>query len=67
MEDIVITGIAMNKDEAKITIYGVPDEPGMAAKIFTRLGKEKINIDVIIQNTSIEGETDISFTGNWKI
>jgi aspartate kinase len=62
MEDIVITGIALTKDEAKLTIVGVPDSSGMAAQIFTALAEGHINIDVIIQNVSLQGFTDISFT-----
>ncbi len=62
MEDVLITGIALNKNEAKLTIVKVPDQPGMAAQIFTALAEAHINIDVIIQNISLEDFTDISFT-----
>ena len=62
MEDVVITGIALARNEAKLTIVGVPDQPGMAAQIFTALAEGNINIDVIIQNVSLQGFTDISFT-----
>ncbi|MDP2928907.1 MAG: aspartate kinase [Candidatus Omnitrophota bacterium] len=62
MEHIVVSGVAMNKDEAKITICDVPDKPGIAAKIFKHLAKENINVDMIIQNVSRTGSTDLSFT-----
>lgn len=62
MEDVLISGVTVNKDEAKITICDVPDKPGIAAKIFTALAKEDINIDMIIQNVSRTGATDLSFT-----
>ena len=62
MEDIVVSGVAMNKDEAKVTICDVPDKPGIAAKIFKDIAKENINVDMIVQNVSRTGATDISFT-----
>jgi aspartate kinase len=62
MEDIVVSGVTVNKDEAKITICDVPDKPGIAAKIFKRLADSNINIDMIIQNISRTGYTDMSFT-----
>ncbi len=62
MEDIVVRGVAVNKNEAKITICAVPDKPGIAAKIFKRIAESNINIDMIIQNVSRTGYTDISFT-----
>ena len=62
MEHIVVSGVALNKDEAKITICDVPDKPGIAAKIFKNLAKENINVDMIIQNVSRTGATDVSFT-----
>ena len=62
MEHIVVSGVAMNKDEAKITICDVPDKPGIAAKIFKHLARENINVDMIIQNVSRTGSTDLSFT-----
>jgi len=57
-----VTGIAHNKNIAKITIFGVPDKPGIAYKIFAPLGNMAINVDDIVQNVSKEGITDISFT-----
>jgi aspartate kinase len=62
MEDIVVSGVTVNKDEAKVTICDVPDKPGIAARIFKKIAEENINIDMIIQNISRTGYTDISFT-----
>lgn len=62
MEEIVVSGVAVNKGEAKITICNVPDKPGIAAKIFNEFAVTDINIDMIIQNISHTGATDISFT-----
>jgi len=62
MEDIVVSGVTVNEDEAKITICDVPDRPGIAAKIFKRISEENINVDMIIQNVSRTGYTDVSFT-----
>ncbi len=62
IEAPVISGISLNTKEAKITICGVPDKPGIAAKIFTEIAKENINVDMIVQNVSHKGLTDISFT-----
>lgn len=62
VEDAVIRGIAVDKNQAKITIQKVPDKPGVAAKLFTLLANEEVNIDMIVQNVSEEGHTDISFT-----
>lgn len=62
MEDVLVSGVTANKNEAKVTICGVPDKPGIAAKIFSELAKEEINIDMIIQNISRTGATDLSFT-----
>lgn len=62
MENIVVSGVALNKDEAKVTICDVPDKPGIAAKIFKDIAKENINVDMIVQNISRTGATDISFT-----
>ncbi|MCM8813931.1 MAG: aspartate kinase, partial [Candidatus Omnitrophica bacterium] len=62
MEGVVITGVTFNKKEAKITICDVPDEPGVAARIFKNIADAEINVDMIIQNVSHTGHTDISFT-----
>ena len=62
MEQVLVRGIALNKNEAKITIFGVPDKPGVAATIFQILAKDKVNVDMIIQNKTSSDETDLSFT-----
>lgn len=62
MEDIVVSGAALNEDEAKVTLFGVSDKPGTAAKIFKDLANAHINIDMIIQNKTETGKTDVSFT-----
>ncbi len=62
MEDIVVSGVTLQKDEAKVTIRDVPDKPGMAAEIFRELASKGINVDMIVQNVSREGSTDLSFT-----
>ncbi len=66
MEDVVVSGIAFNRREAKITIQGVPDRPGVAANLFGMLGEANIIVDMIVQNVSQEGTTDISFTVDRK-
>lgn len=62
MEDIVVTGVASTRDEAKITLRGVPDVAGVAAQIFSPLSDEGIVVDMIIQNISVSGQTDVTFT-----
>jgi aspartate kinase len=62
MEQAVVAGIAFNRDEAKITVMGVPDKPGIAYQILGPVADANIDIDVIIQNVSHDGKTDFSFT-----
>jgi len=62
MEDAVISGIAFNRDEAKITVMGVPDRPGIAYAILGPISDANIDVDMIIQNASVDGMTDFSFT-----
>ena len=62
MEKVMVSAITYNKDEAKITVLGVPDRPGVAATIFGALADANINVDMIIQNISESGETDLTFT-----
>jgi len=62
MEKVVVSGIAYNKNEAKITVLRVADRPGIAAKLFTRVAEANILVDMIVQNISQDGSTDISFT-----
>jgi aspartate kinase len=62
VEQAVISGIAFNRDEAQLTINGVPDQPGVASKILGPVTDANIEIDMIVQNTSEEGHTDFTFT-----
>jgi len=62
MEKLVVSGIAYNKQEAKITVTRVADRPGIAAGLFGRVAEANINVDMIVQNVSQDGTTDISFT-----
>jgi aspartate kinase len=62
LEQAIVSGIAHDTGEAKITILGVPDQPGVAGRVFRPLANAGINIDMIVQNVSEEGHTDISFT-----
>ena len=62
MEQAVVAGIAFNRDEAKLTVLGVPDKPGIAYQILGPVADANIDIDVIIQNMSHDGRTDFSFT-----
>ena len=62
MEQAIISGIAHDTSEAKVTILGVPDTPGVAARVFRPLADEGVNIDMIVQNASSDGRTDIFFT-----
>ena len=64
MEGALVSGVVLNKKEAKVTVCDVPDRPGVAAKIFNEIAKQNINVDVIVQNISHTGVTDISFTVN---
>ena len=62
MEQAIISGIAHDTSEAKVTILGVPDSPGVAARVFRPLADESVNVDMIVQNASSDGRTDIFFT-----
>ncbi|MFM1856065.1 MAG: hypothetical protein RLZ83_1374 [Pseudomonadota bacterium] len=62
MEQAVVSGIAFNRDEAKVTVLGVPDRPGIAYQILGAVAQANIDVDVIIQNVSNDGRTDFSFT-----
>lgn len=64
MEQNIVSGIAHNKDEAKITVVGVPDKPGVAAAILEAVSGESIEVDMIVQNISAKGTTDLTFTVN---
>jgi aspartate kinase len=62
MEDPIISGVVTDSSESKVTVLGVPDRPGVSASLFEPLAAANVNVDMIVQNTSIEGKTDISFT-----
>lgn len=64
MEQPIISGIAFNRDEAKLTVLGVPDRPGIAYQILGPVAEANIDVDMIIQNVSHDGSTDFSFTVN---
>jgi aspartate kinase len=62
MEDVLISGVALETDEAKVTFDGVPDTPGVAAALFKAVASVGVSVDMIVQNVSHEGATDLSFT-----
>jgi aspartate kinase len=62
MEAPLISGIAFNRDEAKLVLRGVPDKPGIAARILGDIGKANVNVDMIVQNVGADGLTDFTFT-----
>jgi aspartate kinase len=62
MEDPIISGVVTDVSESKVTVLGVPDRPGISAALFEPLAAANVNVDMIVQNTSTEGTTDISFT-----
>jgi aspartate kinase len=62
VEQEIVTGIAHRQDEAKVTVVGVEDVPGVAAKLFEPLAKVAVNVDMIVQNISADGRTDMTFT-----
>jgi aspartate kinase len=62
MEDPIISGVVTDVSESKVTVLGVPDRPGISAALFEPLAEASINVDMIVQNTSTDGHTDISFT-----
>jgi aspartate kinase len=62
MEDPIISGVVTDVSEAKVTVLGVPDQPGISAALFEPLAAANVNVDMIVQNTSTDGLTDISFT-----
>lgn len=66
MEDLVVSGVTYDKNQAKVTVIHVPDKPGVAARLFTPLSDRDIVVDMIIQNASIEGYTDMTFTVSRK-
>ncbi len=62
MEQAIISGVTHDDSEAKVTVSGVPDRPGIAATVFRALANASVNVDMIVQNVSTQGHTDISFT-----
>jgi aspartate kinase len=65
MEDVVVRGVSLDKNQAQVTVWGVPDQPGRAARIFSALAEASINVDMIVQNASHAGgspATDLTFT-----
>ncbi len=62
MEEVLVSGIALDKNQARVSLRDIPDRPGIAADIFKRLADEQINVDMIIQNASREGMTNLGFT-----
>jgi len=62
MEAVLVSGIALDRNQARVTIREVSDKPGIAAEIFSKLAKENINVDMIIQNASTDGTTNLGFT-----
>ena len=62
VEDPIISGVVTDMSEAKVTVFGVPDKPGISAALFEPLAAANVNVDMIVQNTSKDGTTDISFT-----
>ena len=62
MERLVVSGVTYNRSEAKVTIFGIPDRPGVAARIFSEISDSGVVVDVIVQNVSTRGHTDLTFT-----
>ena len=62
MEDVLVSGVTYDRDEAKITLVRVPDQPGLAARVFGPIADANIGVDMIIQNASADGTTDLTFT-----
>src|SRR5690606_33135520 len=62
MEQAIVSAVVHDTSEAKVTISGVPDQPGIAARLFRHLADREVNVDMIVQNISEHGVTDISFT-----
>jgi len=62
MEEVLVSGVVLDKNQARVTLRGVSDRPGIAAEIFTMLAEENINVDMIIQNRGTDGSTNLGFT-----
>jgi len=61
-EEVLVSGVVLDKNQARVTLRGVSDRPGIAAEIFTKLAEENINVDMIIQNVGTDGKTNLGFT-----
>jgi len=62
MEEVLVSGVVLDKNQARVTLRGVSDRPGIASEIFTKLADENINVDMIIQNVGTDGSTNLGFT-----
>ncbi|MFK5977246.1 MAG: aspartate kinase [Sulfurovum sp.] len=62
MEEVLVSGVVLDKNQARVTLRGVSDRPGIAAEVFTKLADENINVDMIIQNMGTDGSTNLGFT-----
>ncbi len=62
MEQAIVSGVTHNDKEIKFTLFGVPDQPGIAGSVFGHLSEKGVNVDMIVQNVSKDAKTDISFT-----
>ena len=62
MEEVLVSGVVLDKNQARVTLRNVSDRPGIAAEIFTKLANEGINVDMITQNVGIDGSTNLGFT-----
>jgi len=62
MEELLVSGVALDRNQARVSLRGVTDRPGIAAEIFKKLGENNINVDMIIQNASFDGTTNLGFT-----
>jgi len=62
MEEVLVSGVVLDKNQARVTLRGVSDRPGVAAEVFTMLAEENINVDMIIQNMGADGSTNLGFT-----
>ncbi len=62
MEDLVISGVELDENQARVTVFNVPDQPGYAARVFRQIGEAGVFVDMIVQNVSTAGKTLLSFT-----
>jgi aspartate kinase len=62
MEEVLVSGVVLDKNQARVTLRNVSDKPGIAAEIFTKLANEGLNVDMIIQNVGVDGSTNLGFT-----